>query len=426
MIKQKLYFFTASYFKLFAQIKLRRWNPRIVVVTGSSGKTTLLHLLESQLSNNAKFSHHANSAIGIPFDILGIERKTLKPSEWIYIVLTAPFKSLSQYSDKKIYVVEADCDRPGEGKFLSKLLNPEVVAWISLSKTHSVNYDHLITQKEFNNIEDAIAYEFGHFIEKSTSLSLIVGESKPMKDQLKRSKSQVVEISIDKLKSYNLNIDGTHFSVIGDEYHFKDLLPKEVFYSLEMTRLITQYLNLPFDSTFSQLKLPTGRTSLYQGIKNTTLIDSSYNANLSSMSAILEMFQLLPSDNKWLVLGDMKELGRQEQDEHEKLASLICKVQPKKVLLLGPAITKYTYPHLLKLLEESPKVNLNVIAFASHKELLTFLLDNIKGNETILFKASQSLVFEGFIKHILNNPQDVQKLPRQEISWTEYKAKRGL
>ena len=66
-LKRLLYFPIASYFRFFAVLRLRRWNPRIVVVTGSNGKTTLLHMLEAQLGAKARYSHHANSSFGIPF-----------------------------------------------------------------------------------------------------------------------------------------------------------------------------------------------------------------------------------------------------------------------------------------------------------------------------------------------------------------------
>ncbi|HSA83722.1 MAG TPA: hypothetical protein VLF20_02440, partial [Patescibacteria group bacterium] len=82
-LKRMFYFPVAWYFRFFAGIRLRLWNPRVIVVTGSNGKTTLFHLLESQLREKARFSHHANSSFGIPFYILGLERKTLLKKEWL-------------------------------------------------------------------------------------------------------------------------------------------------------------------------------------------------------------------------------------------------------------------------------------------------------------------------------------------------------
>src|SRR5476651_368541 len=100
-IKKILYFPLASYFKFFAQIRLRRWNPKIVVVTGSSGKTTLLHLLESQIGAKAKYSHHANSSYGIPFDILDLHRKSLLKTEWFSLFIKAPFAAFQKIPREK-------------------------------------------------------------------------------------------------------------------------------------------------------------------------------------------------------------------------------------------------------------------------------------------------------------------------------------
>ena len=121
-LKKLFYFPIAYYFRFFAQIQLAIWKPTIIVVTGSSGKTTLLHLIESQLQDKARYSHLANSSYGIPFDILGLKRKNLIIDEWLYLFLLAPLKAFKKPYKEKLYVVETDCDRPHEGKFLADLL----------------------------------------------------------------------------------------------------------------------------------------------------------------------------------------------------------------------------------------------------------------------------------------------------------------
>ena len=111
-IKIALYFTIARYFRFFAAIRLKRWKPRVVIITGSNGKTTALHLTAVQLGSAAKYSFHANSAFGIPFDILGLKRSTFSPWEWPWLFLSAPFHALKGPHPEKIYVVEADGDRP--------------------------------------------------------------------------------------------------------------------------------------------------------------------------------------------------------------------------------------------------------------------------------------------------------------------------
>ena len=97
----------------------------------------------------------------------------------------------------------------------------------------------------------------------------------------------------------------------------------------------------------------------------------------------------------------------------------------QKVLLLGPAITKYTFSVIVDDVKTHNKLT-TVLKFANHKELQNYLTEEIKGNELLIFKASQSLVFEGFIEALLKNKNDIQKLPRREIAWDTYRANKGF
>ncbi len=176
-IKRMLYFIVAGYFRVFARIRLSRWHPTIIVITASSGKTTLLHMLASQLGNRAKFSYHANSALGIPFDILDIHRKTLLRREWIGIFLKALFMAFASPPNEKLYIVEADCDRPGEGKFLGSFLKPHITVWLNVTRTHSMNFDRLVARGKYASVDAAIAHEFGYYIQFATDSVIINGDS---------------------------------------------------------------------------------------------------------------------------------------------------------------------------------------------------------------------------------------------------------
>ena len=70
--KKRFYFVVAGYFRHFADKVFRRWHPRVIAVTGSAGKTTMLNLLEHEMGKRAHYSHDANSAFGISFDLLGL------------------------------------------------------------------------------------------------------------------------------------------------------------------------------------------------------------------------------------------------------------------------------------------------------------------------------------------------------------------
>jgi UDP-N-acetylmuramoyl-tripeptide--D-alanyl-D-alanine ligase len=416
-LKTLFFFPIANYFKFFAQIRLKRWNPQIIVVTGSSGKTTLLHLIESQLTTRAKYSYHANSALGIPFDILGLSRKTLLPSEWLLLFLKAPLLAFKNPYSEKLYVVEADADRPNEAKFTSELLRPAITLWLDVGRTHSANFENLIPDK-FPSVDEAIAYEFGYFLENTKSQVIINSDSKLIVKQLYRTKAKAEEIKISNLKDYKLNKHSTEFTINNQKYNFNCLLPKEIYYSIAATLSLLKLLEIEPERSFSDFKIPPSRSSIFNGIKNTTIIDSTYNANLGSVNALLYLFTKFPSEKKWVVLGDMLEQGALAQEEHEKLAESITELNPEKIILIGELVSKYTYPKLKK--EFS---NDKIVGFTNLNEVLKYLLDNISGGETILFKASRSIMLEAVIEKLLVDSRDLENLCCREKYWTEKRKK---
>jgi len=442
-LKKVLYFPIAGYFRFFAEIKLKRWRPRILVVTGSNGKTTLLHLLESQLGDKAKYSHHANSSYGIPFDILGMRRESLLKREWFSLFLRAPLYAFGKTPQQKIYVVEADCDRPGEGKFLGSFLRPEIVLWVSSSKTHSMNFDKLVIsnghpgvatatigsstgdsiparpadgallqndKKLFETVDEAIAYEFGYFLEYCSKLAVVNGDIPLELEQLERTKAKTQIIKKKKfLQNFTVDKEKTTFQINNKKYSFRGLLPEDVFYSIAMCLKALKYFDLSSDNSFSKFSLPPGRGTLLEGIKDITIIDSSYNLSPVSLKGILEAYDLFPAKKKCAVVGDMLELGETEKEEHEKLAEILSAHHFDKIILMGPRVSKYTYPKVKVGAKDS------VISFTNPKEVLDYINSHAEGGETILFKGARFM--EGIIEHLLKNKMDIARLARREKIW---------
>lgn len=420
-IKRLLYFPVAGYFRFFAAIRLKRWNPKVIVITGSSGKTTLLHLVESQIGNKAKYSHEANSSFGIPFNILGIHRKSLTIFEWPTIFILPWINIFRSVPKEKIYVVEADCDRPNEGRFLGGLLKPDITLWTNVSRTHSANFESLVKIKKFSSVEEAIAFEFGYFAQFTKSVLIANTDSNLIRNQLKRNTCEVVSISsASDLKKYEISTKGTEFETTFGRFTFPFLLPEETSISIIMCLKLADLLGIDKDISFSRFVLPPGRNSFFRGIRNTTIVDSSYNANVDSMSAVINMFGKIESTKKWMVLGDMLEQGSFEREEHEKLASIISNKKFSKLILMGPRVSKYTYPKVIRLLPKSSSVEY----FTRPDEVLRYVLSNISGGEVILFKGARFL--EGVIENLLLNRSDSQFLARREKAWEIRRKKWGL
>lgn len=393
----------------------------MVVITGSSGKTTLLHLVESQLGEEARYSHEANSSFGIPFDILDIHRKDLTLSEWPIIFILPWVNVFRPVPREKIYVVEADCDRPYEGNFLSNLLKPEVTLWTNVSRTHTMNFERLVRNGTFRSIDEAVAYEFGYFAERTKSLVIINGDLTLIQKQLMRIKCRISKISTKgNINKYEITLVGTKFGLNGEEFTFPYLLPKETSTSILMCLGLLDYLGVDRDKKFTRFELPPSRNSYFKGIKNIIIVDSTYNANLDSMKAIINMFGQIESTNKWVVLGDMLELGSLEREEHEQLAEIILSHKFNRIILMGPRVSKYTYPKLAKGITAGTVLE----RFLGPKEVLDYLLKNIKGGEIILFKGARFL--EGVVENLLKNKAEAKKLARREKVWEIRREKWGL
>lgn len=417
LLKKSFYFPVASYFRFFAQIRLKLWRPTVVVVTGSNGKTTLLHLLEAQLGQEAKFSHHANSSFGIPFDILDLHRKTLHPSEWFSLFLRAPF-SFIRIPKQKLYIVEADADRPGEGKFLAQLLRPDIVLWVSTGTTHSMNFDPLVKEGKFKTVEEAIAYEYGYFLAYAKKLVILDNTSDLEKQQKQRATVEVQTVERNELQKYTVDEKGTHYVFENVAYSFPSLLPEAFYVSLGMCIKAIDALGMKIDAKFKKFVMPPGRGTVLSGIKKTVLIDSSYNANRNSIAVMLKMFEKTPFKKKWVVLGDMLELGNEEKREHEALAEQLLQLPFERIVLVGKISKKYITPILQK--------QKNVVGYESAQEALAYLQKNIKGGEAILFKGSQSIFLEGIIENLLEKKSDASRLPRRDVYWQMRRKGLGL
>jgi UDP-N-acetylmuramyl pentapeptide synthase len=171
------------------------------------------------------------------------------------------------------------------------------------------------------------------------------------------------------------------------------------------------------DRDFSRFVLPPGRSSVFTGIKKTTLIDSTYNASLDAAVEMIHLLDLLDAPTKWLVVSDVLEQGSSERRNHEQLAMTIAGAKVDKIIVMGPRMIKYAVPTL-----EQQRVKFT--ALETPKEVLDVLKDQIQGGETILFKGTRFL--EGVVEHLLANPADAARLCRREAIWHKRRTAWGL
>lgn len=419
-LKRHLYLIVARYFRFFANLALKRWRPRLIIVTGSAGKTTMLNLIAAQLGQKAHYSFDANSAFGIPFDILGLSGVTNSRLHWLTLFLKAPWRAFSVKHPEKFYVVELDAPRPHTAEFIASWLKPEVSIWVSLGRSHAVFFEDAVKKGLFKDVDSAIAHEFACIPQHTQKLVIFDGDNPNIKDALAKLphfKTPLLSVQKNQLLSYSVTPAQTTFVFKDHTLSFHDPIPASVATQLLMLKALLSYLKLPLDPSFKDFIMPPGRGSFFKGKRNLKLIDSTYNAHLISMSATLEMFRQLKAKSKWLVIGDIIDQGSSEATGHQKLAELIQKAKPDHLVLVGKRTHRYTFPAL-------QDAKFTSASFIKPQDALKYLEQNLQGGETVLFKGSQYL--EWLVEKLLKDPRDAQYLTRRDAFHTRQRAKWGL
>jgi UDP-N-acetylmuramoyl-tripeptide--D-alanyl-D-alanine ligase len=85
----------------------------------------------------------------------------------------------------------------------------------------------------------------------------------------------------------------------------------------------------------SRVRAVPGRLQFRRAVGGGWLIDDSYNANPSSVRAAIEVLATLPG-RRWLVLGDMAELGAYALDEHVRLGEFARAAGLERLYATGP------------------------------------------------------------------------------------------
>lgn len=389
----------------------------MIAVTGSAGKTTMMTMLEHEIGKRAHFSHDANSAFGVPFDMLGLKGVRGSKLRWVWLFIAAPIRGLCYRRKEEFYVVEIDGERPHEAEFLAEWLHPEVTIWVSIGLSHAVQFENEVKSGEYTNVGEAIAAEFAHLPANTTKRVYIDASSKVMTEATNNIKAKVVAVDKSLIKKYVVYPNSTDFTYGDTTFHFDHPEPRDIAFNLFVVQDLMKYLKLKFNPDFSNMPVAPGRSSHFVGKKGIDIVDSSYNAHMISMASTLDMAKRMHTDQRWLVIGDIVDQGSLEEEEHRKLAKLIAATKPDKVILVGKRTKKWTAPELKKL-------GVSAVATTDPRKALEYIEKHIRGGETLIFKGSQYL--EWIIEKLLENPKDAKKLCRRERAAVARRKSWGL
>jgi UDP-N-acetylmuramoyl-tripeptide--D-alanyl-D-alanine ligase len=164
--------------------------------------------------------------------------------------------------------------------------------------------------------------------------------------------------------------------------------------------------------SLAKLQPPAGRVRLIEGIKDSYIIDDTYNSSPIALVAAIETLKELPAKRKIVVLGDMLELGKYTIEEHKKAGRLVAEVADL-FFAVGPR---------MKFAAEEARASgmsvKKVLEYSTSNEAKLDLKEKIKEGDLLLVKGSQGMRMERVVEETMAHPELKEALlVRQEKEW---------
>ena len=343
----------------------RQLGTRIIGITGTNGKTTTKELIAAVLSRRYHLLYtegNLNNHIGVPLTLL-----RLKP-------------------EHELAVVEMGASHPGDIHELVEIAEPDMGLITNVGKAHLEGfgsfegvmrtkgelYDWLhklpapvIFLHADNPYLTKMAAGLPHVTYGEEATNYICGQLTNCSPFLafawkKQGETETHQVQTQLIGSYNLPnalaavTIGTYFDV------------DAALIDLALTEYAPQ----------------NNRSQLKQTADNTLIIDA-YNANPTSMMASLTNFRQMEVAHKVAILGDMRELGQDSAEEHQKIVDYLEECDFERIILVGSqfAATRHSYetyadaPALIEALKQEKLTGKTILIKGSNGIRLSTVVD---------------------------------------------------
>ena len=311
-----------SFLNHFARLKRDKTSAKIIAITGSAGKTSLKNIVKDLLLNFGKtFSspRSFNNHLGVPISLSNLSH------------------------DDKFGVFEVGMSKAGEIKNLTKLIKPHIGLITNIGEAHIENF------KNISGIAEAKSEIIEHI---ETGGTIILNrDDKFFKLLFKKAKKFGLKIfTFGKNKKANVCVrkiikmgDTSKIFANIDKEKTNFIIKDLNIYNVLSSIAVLKVLGLGIDkikSKFKTFESVEGRGKKYhisRYKKKFRLIDESYNANPLSVNNAIKKLSFIKKDKfkKYIILGDMLELGKRSKKYHEELSKVINNSDIDKVFVKG-------------------------------------------------------------------------------------------
>ncbi|WP_042357647.1 UDP-N-acetylmuramoyl-tripeptide--D-alanyl-D-alanine ligase [Bacillus rubiinfantis] len=352
-------------------------NVKVVGITGSNGKTTTKDITSSLLSLKYKVQKtegNFNNHLGLPLTVLSLRE------------------------DTDIAVLEMGMSGRGEIAFLTKLACPDAVVITNIGESHLLDLGS----------REAIAEAKLEILQglKPGGLAVLHGDEPLLMERIHQYQGDIELQTFGRNDSNDLYpIDivqlehGNRFKINASPETFElPVLGTHNILNALAAMMIARHFSIPFEimqQGLKGIKLTNMRMELVEGRHGEKIINDAYNASPTSMMAAIELVANLQGyERKILVLGDMLELGPEEEQYHIQIGAGL---NPEQIDLL------FTYGELGSHIASGARAVLGenrVFAFKKKEELIQQLKHHVNEHTLVLVKASRGMKLEEIVKNL--------------------------
>ena len=374
---------TINFLNKLATKKREHSKAKIIAITGSSGKTSLKSLLGNLLNRYGKtyFSKKSyNNHFGVPLSLCNLE------------------------NDHRYGVFEIGMSKTGEIQKLSNLVKPYIGVITNIGEAHIENFGNLngIAKAKSEIIENINSDGFLILNRDDKYFNYLSKIAKTKKIKVlsfglsKKSNAHIIKNK--KYKKYNL----LHLKILNENIFLKiKKINSTNILNLLSSLLILSLLNLDLFKIVHLIYFLNsiegrGKAHIIKRYKKRfNFIDESYNANPSSVKNAIINFSKIKKNNskKYLLLGDMLELGKKSDIYHKNLSHFINKSDIDKLFIYGKNAFK-TYQKTYKTKQGNILQNLN--------DFDEVFPNFINKNDYLMIKGSNATGLNKLSKKIIN------------------------
>mgnify|MGYP006266488115 CR=1 FL=1 len=361
-----------------ARHHIRQFNLRRIALTGSNGKTTTRRLAATMLQKKYKVfatPGNKNNHIGLPLSILQIR------------------------DQHEIALLELGANHPGENALLADIVRPEYGLVTNTGK------DHLEGFEDEAGVVRANLELFDHLQEHGGAVWVDRGQNHLM--EAARARHLVLYTYAASWEEKDDLVQGVilePYPTLKVQLRFSDgsqpIVQTQLFGDFQLQNILAASA-MAYTMGVSAAQIAERLQAFRSGDNRTEMIPlqgggllvlDAYNANPSSMRQAIKSFAFWPRKgrDKWLILGDMLEMGKHEAAEHQTLIDMLRKHATcfDRILLVGSRLGRYA--------------RRGMETFANYQELHTLLVEDPQWTHVrLLVKGSRSMALERAFEGLL-------------------------